>query len=133
MSSLPFSFSDVHGGFAEADGLLVLTTDAIVLEYQIKDIFTGAIKSDVKKVTLPFEQIEDVEFRTNFLRTDITIQTNSLELVQDVPDAKQGRVRLKISRKHRKEAAAVAHEVSIRVSDRKLAKLERIKIESHDE
>lgn len=136
MSSLPFHFPEVYEGFAEAEGLLVLTADAIVLEYQIKDIFTGAIKSQLKKVVLPFAQIDDVEFRTNFLRTDISIQMNSMELVQDVPNAKQGRVRLKISRKHRREAAAIAHEVSIMVSDRKLEKLdkqERLELESDDE
>lgn len=133
MSSLPFHFPEVYEGLAEAEGLLVITSDSIVLEYQIKDALLGAFKSEVKKVVLPFEQIEDVEFRTNFLRTDITIQTNSLELVYDVPNAKQGRVRLKISRKHRKEAAAIAHDVSIRVSDRKLENLERLEIESHDD
>lgn len=125
MSSLPFNFPEVYEGFAEAEGLLVITSDAIVLEYQIKDIFTGAFKSEVKKVVLPFEQIDDVEFRTNFLRTDIAIQMNSMELVQDVPNAKQGKVRLKIPRKHRREAAAIAHEVSITVSERKINELER--------
>ena len=131
MNALPFAFPEVYEGFAEAEGLLVVTDDAIVLEYQIKDAFTGAFKSDLKKVVLPFEQIDDVEFRTNFLRTDIAIQMDSLELVQDVPNAKQGRVRVKIPRKYRKEAAALAHEVSIRVSDRKLEELEKLKIESH--
>ncbi|MCY4438387.1 MAG: hypothetical protein OXE05_13790 [Chloroflexi bacterium] len=125
MSSLPFHFPEVYEGLAEAEGLLVLTSNAIVLEYQIKDIFTGAFKSDLKKVVLPFEQIDDVEFRTNFLRTDIAIQMNSMELVEDVPNAKQGRVRLKIPRKYRREAATLAHEVSITVSDRKIEKLER--------
>ena len=133
MNSLPFSFPDVYEGLAEAEGLLVLAADAIVLEYQIKDVFTGAFKSGIKKVVLPIAQIEDVEYRTSFLRTDITIQMNSMELVQDVPDAKQGRVRLKISRKHRREAAALAYEISIRVSDRKLEKLERLEIESREE
>ena len=133
MSSLPFHFPEVYEGFAEAEGLLALTADAIELEYQIKDAFTGAFKSDLKKIVLPFEQIDDVEFRTNFLRTDITIQMNSMELVHDVPNAKQGTVRLKIARKHRKEAATLAHEVSIRVSDRKLEELERRRIESHDD
>lgn len=133
MSSLPFQFTDVYEGLAEAEGLLVLAADAIVLEYQIKDVFTGAFKSEVKKVALPFAQIDDVEFRTNFLRTDISIQMNGMELVQDVPNAKQGRIRLKIARKHRSEAAAMAYEVSIRVSDRKLEKLERLEIESRDE
>ena len=133
LSSLPFTFPDVYEGLAEAEGLLVLGTDAIVLEYQIKDAFTGAFKSGVKQVALPIAQIDDVEYRTNFLRTDITIQVNSMELVQDVPNAKQGRVRLKIPRKLRREAAALAYEVSIRVSDRKIEKLERLEIESRDE
>lgn len=125
MSSLPFNFPEVYQGLAEAEGLLVLTADAIVLEYQIKDGLVGAFKSEVKQVVLPFEQIEDVEFRTNFMRTDITIQMNSLEPVHDVPNAEQGSVRLKIPRKSRREAAAIAHEVSIAVSDRKLEKLDR--------
>ena len=125
MSSLPFSFPEVYQGFAEAEGLLILTADAIALEYQIKDAFTGAFKSDVKKIVLPIAQIDDVEFRTNFLRTDLTIQVNSMELVHDVPNAKQGRVRLKIPRKHRREAAAIAYEVSIKVADRKIDSLDR--------
>ena len=125
MSSLPFSFPEVYQGFAEAEGLLILAADAIVIEYQIKDAFTGAFKSGVKKVDLPIAQIDDVEFRTNFLRTDLTIQVNSMELVHDVPNAKQGRVRLKIPRKHRREAAAIAYEVSIKVADRKIDSLDR--------
>ena len=133
MNSLPFHFPEVYEGFAEAEGLLVITANAIELEYQIKDVFTGAFKSELKKVVLPFEQIDDVEFRTNFLRTDISIQMNSMELVQDVPNAKQGKVTLKIARKHRKEAATLAHEVSIRVSNRKLEELERLEIESRDD
>ena len=47
-----------------------------------------------------------------------------MQIVGDVPGAKQGKVSLKISRRYKKEATEIAHEASIRSSQSKLDRLE---------
>ena len=49
---------------------------------------------------------------------------NSLQIVEDVPGSKQGKVRLKIPRRYKRQAVEIAHEASIRSSQSKLDRLE---------
>ena len=124
MDSIPVKFPEIYEGFADAEGVLRIAADALTLEYQVKDNLIGVVKSGVKAAVIPFERIDEVDFRSNFIRTRLNIRVDSLQVVEDVPGAKQGKIVLKIPRRYRREAAEMAHEVSIRVSQRKLDRLE---------
>lgn len=124
MDSIPVKFPEIYEGFADADGVLRISSDALTLEYQVKDNLIGVVKSDVKAAVIPFERIDEVDFRSNFIRTSLNVRVDSLQVVEDVPGAKQGKINLKIPRRYRREAAEMAHEASIRVSQSKLDRLE---------
>ncbi len=124
MNTIPFQFTEIYAGLAESEGLLSLSPEALVLEFQIKDAIVGALKSKVKRIELRFADIDEVQLHTNVLGTSLTVVVDSLQLVEDVPNVKQGRFKVKVPRSHRKEAAALAREASIRVSELRLDRLD---------
>ncbi len=124
MDSIPVRFPEIYEGLADAEGVLRITPDALTLEYQVKDSLLGVVKSGVNTAVIPFDHIDEVDFRSNFLWTSLNIRVDSMQIVGDVPGAKQGRVRLKIPRRYKREAAEIAHEASIRSSQSKLDRLE---------
>ena len=124
MDSIPVKFPEIYEGFAEAEGVLRISSDALTVEYQVKDNLIGIMKSDVQTAAIPFDRIDEVDFKSNFIRTSLNIRVDSMQVVEDVPGAKQGKVSLKIPRRYRKEAAVIAHEASIRSSQSKLDRLE---------
>jgi len=126
MDSVPFHFSEIYGGLADSEGLLSISSDALTLEFQIKDGLIGAFKSRVKRVELPFAQIREVQLQSNMLGANLTVVADSMQLVEDVPNAKQGEFKVKFPRSHRRQAAVLAREVSIRVSQNKIDHLDRV-------
>ena len=124
MDSIPVRFPEIYEGLADAEGVLRTSPDALTLEYQVKDSLLGVVKSGVNTAVIPFDHIDEVDFRSNFLWTRLNIRVDSLQIVGDVPGAKQGRVRLKIPRRYKREAAEIAHDASMRASQSKLDRLE---------
>ena len=124
MDSIPVRFPEIYQGLADAEGMLRISPDALTVEYQVKDNLLGVVKSGVSTAVIPFDHIDEVDLRSNFIRTNINIRVDSMQIVDDVPGAKQGIVRLKIPRRYKKEAAVIAHEASIRSSQSKLDRLE---------
>ena len=124
MDSIPVRFPEIYQGLADAEGVLRISSDALSLEYQVKDNILGVVKSGVRTAVVPFDRIDEVDFRSNLFRTVLNIRVSSMQIVEDVPGAKQGKVGLKIPRRYRREAAALAHEASIRSSQSKLDRLE---------
>jgi hypothetical protein len=101
MNTVPFKLSHVFGGFAEGNGLLRNDGTHLTLEYQVKDGIIGAIKSDVKKLCIPFEEVVSVTLNKGWFGTNwgvkLVIQLAHLDLVEDMPGADQGRIELKIA------------------------------------
>ena len=124
MDSIPVKFPEIYEGFADAEGVLRISPDALTLEYRIKDNLMGVVKSGVSTAVIPFDHIDEVDFRSKFLWTSLNIRVDSMQIVGDVPGAKQGMVKLKIPRRYKREAAEIAHEASIRSSQSKLDRLE---------
>ncbi len=124
MNSVPFQFSEIYAGLADSEGLVSITSDALVLEFQIKDGLFGAFKSRVKRIELPFENIGEVQLQSNLLARNLTVVVDSMQLVEDVPNAKQGEIKIKFPRSHQREATALAREASIRVSETRLKRLD---------
>ena len=124
MDSIPIQFPQIYEGFANAEGVLRISSDALTLEFQVKDNILGVMKSDVRTAAIPFDRIDEVDFRSNIFRTVLNIRVSSMQIVEDVPGSKQGKVSLKIPRRYKKEASEIAHEASIRSSQSKLDRLE---------
>lgn len=125
IDSLPVRFPEMFQGVVRSEGILRVEHDALVLEYQIKDGLVGVIKSDFKSVTIPFEQISEIELRTNIFRSEIAIRVNSGQKVIDIPSFKEGKVRLRVPYQYRRKAGLMAHELSDRVDRANFGKSDR--------
>jgi hypothetical protein len=104
MNTVPFKLSNVFGGFGDGDGLIRNEGAELCLEYQVKDGLIGAIKSDVKRVQIPFDELVSVTLTKGWLGTKwlgikLIVQVSHMELLEDVPGASQGRIELSISGK----------------------------------
>jgi hypothetical protein len=105
MNTVPFALDDVWGGFGEGAGLLHDEGTQLRLEFEVKDGVFGAIKSGLKQVIVPFDELVSVTLTkgwlgTGWLGVKIVIQTRRMEVLKDVPGASQGRIELSISRKN---------------------------------
>lgn len=102
--SLPFTITEINGGFSEAEGLMHLEEQTLTLEFEVKDAIIGAITSDVQVVKLPLASLDTAEYRTNIFSTKIHLRAMRLQTFADVPGHKRGELTLHIPRKN-KEAA----------------------------
>ena len=66
MDSIPVRFPEIYQGLADAEGVLRISSEALTLEYQVKDTLVGVVKSGVSTAVIPFDRIDEVDFRSNF-------------------------------------------------------------------
>ena len=56
MDSIPVRFPEIYQGLANAEGVLRISSNALTLEYQVKDNLLGVMKSDVTTAVIPFDR-----------------------------------------------------------------------------
>ena len=105
MNIVPFK---IHtGGFydfvAEGRGLLKDEGDYLTLEFQQQDLWIGILKSAVQTIRIPVNEVVSLELSKGWLGAyslcvPLALQTTNIELLNELPAASQGRVRLKIAR-----------------------------------
>ena len=105
MNTVPFTLDNVWGGFGEGAGLLHDEGSHLTVEYELKDGVFGAVKSGVKRLQIPFDDLVSVKLTKGWLGTSwlglkIVIQTKRLDSLNGVPGASQGKVELPIARKN---------------------------------
>lgn len=122
--TVPFTIPDVNLGFAEVKGLLKITGEAIILEFESKDAFLGVIKSEVKEERISFDDIERVEWKKGFFSSKIIIFGKSMRALSEIPGSDHGKLTLKFRRRDRDRAADTAGKLRMDLSEYKLNELE---------
>ncbi len=103
MNAVPFSI-EVFGGLGECHGILRDEGTHLTFEFQVTDAVAGFLKSGVKEVRVPLEDLISVSLRKGWFRTKIIVQAARMEVLQDLPGMTQGRVELSIERPYRDAA-----------------------------
>ncbi len=106
--ALAFEFNDPDGSFTESEGVIWLEGDEIVIEHQTKDAFFGTFKSQVKVARVPLDAISWIRFKRGIFSAELTIHGRTMNAVEHIPTAKQGRLRLKFARDLRDDAGHLA-------------------------
>lgn len=111
MDTLPFTLWNVFGGLASADGLLRNEGTHLCAEYQVTDGFFGVLKSNVREIRIPMEEVVSANLTRgwlglNWLGIKLVIQVSHMDRLQGMPDASQGRMTLRIARADRAAAEA---------------------------
>lgn len=119
---IPFHL-EVNQGFAEAKGLIHIRKDKITLEFEVKDVFGGFIKSDLKEIDIPFDEIESLRYKKGFWGAKVLIEGNSMRTFEEVPGSEQGQCELKIKRRDRTVAEQTISSARVALSEYKLDRL----------
>jgi hypothetical protein len=112
MPVVPFT---MESGLSQVSGVVREDENGIAIEYESK--LLGLIRSDIQTIHIPFEEIEEVFFSSNFFSTKLRINLKTLRHIGKFPAPKQGELELKISRKNRTQAKALASSVNLSVSE----------------
>lgn len=100
--NVPFRITDINLGFQEAGGVIRLSGKRIIIEYRVKDALGLSIKSDIKEIHLPLEELENLEIIDWWLTLRLVISVKSLKVFDELPNVESGEAKLKVARKHRK-------------------------------
>ena len=101
MNAVPFQISHVFGGFGECHGLLKQDGKFLVLEFQLQDSVLRVLKSGVKNIEIPLADVAKVTLRRRWfgLSNSVEVQLSRMDLAEQVPGMKHGRLALSIYRR----------------------------------
>ncbi len=103
MSAIPFSMS-AYAGLGTVKGLVRIDGMDLVLEFQVKDVVLGALKSGPKEVRVPLDQVVSMSLDEGWFNTTLRVQANSLKTWAGFPESDMGRVALSLTRDDRPAA-----------------------------
>ncbi|MEM6765561.1 MAG: hypothetical protein AAF824_12470 [Bacteroidota bacterium] len=118
-----FSTLEAYQGFAAIEGVLRAEQEEVVMDYQIKDSLVGIVKSDQKELLLPYEEIEDFEYKRNWFISRLKITVFNLQLLEKFPASKNGQITLKIKRNQKEKMKDIVSYVRLRKSEINLDKM----------
>ena len=121
--SFAFSIHDVHHGIAEVAGLARASKYGLILEFETK--YLGMLKSGVKEVGISISEIESVNLKEGWLRTEVIVKARSLRTLTEIPGSHQGQVKLRIPRKEREVAKHAASMLMLHISEKEIDKLKQ--------
>ncbi len=112
-TSVPFTIRNVFQGFAETDGILSVDGPDLKLEFQTTDAVVGLLKSGVREVRLPLEDVEEIAFRKGWFGCSLVIRVAGMRGATEVPNFKRGEIALSIAKKHSQAAADLVSSIQI--------------------
>ncbi len=107
MDTVPFKMHDPDAMLTETEGLMQVYEDGLLLQLETRDAFIGHFKR-TRGIHIPLDEISSVDFRKRWYGTSLVIQVRNIEVLQEVPGSKLGRIRLKFKRRHRDAAENLA-------------------------
>ena len=121
---IPFRIKNLNYGLAEARGLLHIGEDELILELESQDTVVGLIKSDLKEITIPFEDVEEINYKPGWFGAKIEVVGKSMKVMNDLPGSNHGTAKLHIRRRDKKTAERVLSRARLELSEFKLKQLE---------
>ena len=120
MDAIPFKTHETYAGFAETDGILGLEQNELIIQFQTKDGFLGALKSKVKEISIPIHQIQSITYKKGIFSPSLTFVVNDLKLMQELPGYGEGEVTLKFKKKYRDPLMDLRAQVERNITEHKL-------------
>lgn len=86
---------------AKADGLVRLEGSSLVLEFQVQDRALGLLRSDLKELRIPVQDIEQIQLKTGwFRRPRLLVQTETMRVSRQIPGSEHGSFELVLKNQH---------------------------------
>ena len=122
--NIPFRIANLYQGLGEIEGRLRAHEGVLLLEYRMKDAVLGVLRSRVKELRIPFDDIEDIEFHNGWFRKRITVRARGLRSFADIPGAEGGTLVLVVARRDAARALAGIARVRLLQSEQRLRALD---------
>jgi hypothetical protein len=117
-SSVPVTLDHSWGGLASNSGLLRLEGDTLVLEFETKDGVLEVLKSGVKRYDLPLKEVEACQWHRGWFGGGIELSVRSMDALEGIAGAAQGRVTFGVVRKDRDRAFGLVASVDLALAHR---------------
>ncbi|RMG20957.1 MAG: hypothetical protein D6730_19080 [Bacteroidetes bacterium] len=121
---LPFTLSEVYGGFAEANGLMYVQGDQLLVEVMVKDAIFGVVKSKPKRIAIPFRDIISIDYKRNMFVSRMLLRVGNITYLSEIPGDNKGEIKFKIRRKDKEMAQNLVSHINLRISEIRLDELD---------
>ena len=117
---LRFLIPEVYAGFAEAQGLMRVDENTLMLEFEIRDSLVGLLKSRIKEIKIPISEIDSVTLNKDWFKISLIIRTQKLSSLGDLPKQERGQIKLHLSHEDGEIAEWLVSFLMLSISDKKL-------------
>jgi hypothetical protein len=125
MLSLPFKITNLFSDLAEAHGLVTMEGDFLRMEFQTQDAILGLLKSQLKEIRIPIQELNSAIYQKKLFGTKIILRANKLTTLSRVPGHEKGQVVLEISRKDRDIAEQLTSSLDMKITEMNLSRLDK--------
>lgn len=113
---LPFTVSEIYGGFARVDGLLVVAEKHLEFEYQTSDNVLGAVRGKIQKRKVRYADLESVKSKLGWFSCWIEFHARSLKTFANFPQKDRTAFRITVEKKHRTKMNSALSEIELQRS-----------------
>lgn len=92
--SLPFRIENIFAGFAKVNGIIRLEGDFVEIEFQTMDNVVEMIKSNVKNISIPVADIEEIDFKKSIWGNKLILRISKLSAISKVPSQEAGEIKI---------------------------------------
>lgn len=121
---LAFSIDDLYSGLARVNGLLSLTRDDLVLEFQTQDNLVGVFKGRTGTSRIPIRDLYEAEVKSNWFNRFLIIRPKTLSAIADIPGADESELKVKFKKRDLNSAKEIVSYLNLRISEIRLEEME---------
>lgn len=127
MKKLQFETDNATHGLTHARGFAWSTREGLMFEYQVSDSIIEVIKSELKELFVPYQQIQEIVHKNSwFTGGTIYVQLNSLKNLADIPFLEETELCLELKRKHKNAGKEFAVNAQLELSKHRLDQLDEV-------
>jgi hypothetical protein len=122
--SLPFSIVNAYEGLAQVNGIVRVSEAGLVIEFEVKDGLLGVLRSGVKEVLIPIDELASLDMQRFWLFTRLIIRARSLVTLNQIPQSKSGQAVLwSVGGRNREIAERLIQDLRLKMIERESDRL----------
>ena len=111
-----FTCPELFHGLAQCSGLLQLTNDELLIEFETKDTVLNLWRSGMREVRVPIADIASVRLERQFWNSRVILRSHRLKSFEGIPGHDAGQVKLILDKNSRAAGERLVRELSDRVA-----------------
>jgi hypothetical protein len=121
---LAFNIDDIYSGLARVNGLMSLTRDELVLEFQTQDNLVGIFKGRSGTIRIPIRDLYQAEVKSSWFSRFLIIRPKTLSAIANIPGADDSELKVKFKKRDLSSAKEIVSFLNLRISEIRLEEME---------